>query len=286
MTAPSDTHRRAAIRGEESVAKWRISSGVWAARVFAVLFAATAVFPLLRLDAPNWGAALTLSIIAAGILVASELLRRGSRAAAIILFLAFVGAKLGAWLLAGEPIYQGALWTVVIAAALANGVWGAFALAEVRRKAAQIPPVPARNRNSFRQTTASDSAHEASIREFCEALYCAYAPLDAFTVSATGEMQFSARATDAGVQVVHRVAFIGVRDLTRNRAVPEQPGVRDTLELSVVELEREAAGWRAWFNPFYVEEIEFHCERIFLDGFEVIGTGRWLQDELPARGTV
>jgi hypothetical protein len=107
--------------------------------------------------------------------------------------------------------------------------------------------------------------------------------LDAFTVSATGEIKFSARATDVGVQSVHSVEFIGVREFVRNRAVPAQFGDGDALELSVVELEREAAGWRAWFNPWYIEEIEFHCERIFLDGFEVAGTGRWLQDELPAR---
>lgn len=144
MTAPSDTHRRAAIRGRESVAQWRIKSGVWAARLFAVLFAALSVLPLLRRDAPNWLGALILALIAAWILVASELLRRGSRLAAILLFLAFVAAKLGSWLVAGEPIYQGAVWSLIIAGALANGVWGAFELAAVRRDAALIPPVPPR----------------------------------------------------------------------------------------------------------------------------------------------
>ena len=144
MTAPSDTHRRAAIRGRESVAKWRISSGVWAARLFAVLFGVMSVLPLFRRDGANWIGAAILALIAVWILVASELLRRGSRIAALLLFVSFLAAKLGAWLVGGEPIYAGALWTVIIAGALANGVWGAFELAAVQRDAALIPPAPPR----------------------------------------------------------------------------------------------------------------------------------------------
>lgn len=60
--------------------------------------------------------------------------------------------------------------------------------------------------------------------------------------------------------------------------VPE-PG--DRLELSVIELEHEPDGWRVWLNPWYIEEIEFRCDRITLDGAEVVGSGRWLQDDLP-----
>ncbi|HXE60296.1 MAG TPA: hypothetical protein VN607_06295 [Gemmatimonadaceae bacterium] len=122
---------------------------------------------------------------------------------------------------------------------------------------------------------------QTSIRAFCEALYCAYTPLDAFAVSATGDIKFAARATNVGAQSVHSVEFIGVRELSRNRARPSQLGEGDALELSVIEIEREAAGWRVWFNPWYIEEIEFHCARILLDGFEVTRTGRWLQDDLP-----
>ena len=145
MTVPSDTHRRAAIRGRESVARWRINSGVWAARLFAVFFAVVSVVPLLQRAAPNWVGAVILALIAIWILVASELLRRGSRVAALLLLLAFLSAKLANWLVAGDPIYSGLLGTVVVIGALANGVWGAFELAAVRREAALIPPAPPRD---------------------------------------------------------------------------------------------------------------------------------------------
>ena len=60
----------------------------------------------------------------------------------------------------------------------------------------------------------------------------------------------------------------------------------DRLELSVIEVERLLSGWRVWLNPWYLHEIEFRCADISLDDAEVSGTGRWLQDELPARRTV
>lgn len=145
MTSPSDTHRRAAIRGREATAESHINSGVWAARLFSVVFAVMSILPLLRRDAPDWLAAVVLALIGIGILVASELLRRGNRVAAVVLFSAFVAAKLGSWLLAGEPLYRGALWTIIIAGALANGVWGAFALTQIRRDAALVPPAPPRD---------------------------------------------------------------------------------------------------------------------------------------------
>ena len=124
------------------------------------------------------------------------------------------------------------------------------------------------------------------MREFCETLYCAFAPLDAFSISADGRIQFFAQVTSGGVQSEHRAEFIGVRGLSRHRDAPYQLQDGDVLELSVVELEREAGKWRVWFNPWYLEEIQFHCERIFLDGLEVTGTGRWLHDELPRRGAL
>jgi hypothetical protein len=144
MTAPSDTHRRAANRGREAVALWRIKSGVWAARLFAVIFAALSIFPLLQKGAPNWVGTFILVLVAIWILVASELLRRGSRVAAVLLLLAYLAAKLTTWLVAGEPVYSGLFWNIVIVGALANGVWGAFELKAVQREAALIPPAPPR----------------------------------------------------------------------------------------------------------------------------------------------
>jgi hypothetical protein len=71
-------------------------------------------------------------------------MRRGSRLAACLLLVLFIAAKLSDWLLAGVPWWHGALWTVIIAGALSNGVWGTFALAAVQRAAAQVPPAPPR----------------------------------------------------------------------------------------------------------------------------------------------
>ena len=124
-----------------------------------------------------------------------------------------------------------------------------------------------------------------SPRGFCEAIYCAVAPLDAFDVEpTTRRIAFDARVTYQGKTKVHRVAFEGVHELTRKDPTdsgPRDPG--DRIELSVVEVEREPGGWRVWFNPWYLEQIEFRCDRIQLDDAEVDGSGRWLQDDLPSR---
>jgi hypothetical protein len=111
--------------------------------LFAVIFAVLSVVPLLRRDHADWVSATILALLALSILVGGEFLRRGNRVVAILLVLAFVAAKLLSWL-GGDPIYAGALWTLIIFGALLNGVWGAFELAAVRREAATVPPAPTR----------------------------------------------------------------------------------------------------------------------------------------------
>jgi hypothetical protein len=118
-------------------------------------------------------------------------------------------------------------------------------------------------------------------RRFCEALYCAYAPVDAFASAASGRIAFTAHVTDRGRETAYRVEFTGVRAFTRKPDPTPESDEGDRLELSVLELEREAHNWRIWFNPWYLEEIEFRCDGISLDGAPVTGTGRWLQDSLP-----
>jgi hypothetical protein len=144
MTAPSDTHRRAAIRGREAVAQTRIRGAVWAARVFAILFGVVSIFPLFQGDHPNWVGAIVLILLGLTVLGLGELLRRGNRLAASLLLAAFVIAKLSSWFVAGEPLWHNVLATVLIGAALVNGVWGTVELAGVRRDAATIPPAPER----------------------------------------------------------------------------------------------------------------------------------------------
>lgn len=145
MSETTDTRKRAALRGREAVARWRIRSGVWAGRIFAVLFAVVSIVPLLRSGGPDWASTIVLALLAGGIVFATERMRRGSRIAACLLLLLFVAAKLSDWLLGGVPLWHGALWSVIIAAALANGVWGTFILAAVQREAALVPPAPPRS---------------------------------------------------------------------------------------------------------------------------------------------
>lgn len=123
-----------------------------------------------------------------------------------------------------------------------------------------------------------------SARQFCELLYCAIVPVDAFFGADSGHIRFTARATANGPDATYSVEFSGVRDFTRKQDTECEPEPGDLLELSVIELERMGPAWRVWFNAWYVEQIEFQCEQIFIDDIEVSGSGRWLQDT-PPKGT-
>ena len=123
-----------------------------------------------------------------------------------------------------------------------------------------------------------------SLRQFCETLYCAYTSGEAFIPDATGTIAFQARLTSNGLGSEHKVVFEGVTDLATSREVRRpDDGEQYQLELSVIEVEREPTGWRIWVNPWYVEEIEFHCRNARLDDADLVGEGRWLQDELPGK---
>jgi hypothetical protein len=125
-----------------------------------------------------------------------------------------------------------------------------------------------------------------SMREFCETVYCAMAAGDIFAPGSEGRLSCVATTTEHGRSTEHRVVFEAVQGLTRRAHAPRQPELGDRIEFSVVALERTSDGWRVWLNPWYVEEIEFRCTGIQLDGRDVIGEGRWLQDELPSRSAV
>jgi hypothetical protein len=144
LTTPiTDTHRRAALRGREAVAQWRIKGAVWAGRIFALVIVVVWGASLLRKGGPDFLSVVVLALLAAGLLFAAEKVRHGSRAASVVLLLLFVLIKLLDWL-GGTPIYTGALWAIIIVGALVNGVWGTFALARIRRDAELIPPAPLR----------------------------------------------------------------------------------------------------------------------------------------------
>jgi hypothetical protein len=122
------------------------------------------------------------------------------------------------------------------------------------------------------------STPTVSIEDFCVALYCAYTRPDALNPDAAGRIAFTARVGESSF----RAEFEGVREYAHNKGgQPLEP--QDQLELSVVELEGEPGAWRVWFNPWYVQEMEFRCSRILLNGAEVVGRGRHPQDDLPKR---
>jgi hypothetical protein len=125
---------------------------------------------------------------------------------------------------------------------------------------------------------------EISIEDFCIALYCAYTRYDAVAPDAAGTISFTARALDADREDYYRVQCIGVRDYSfRSESQDSKWGPEDRLELSVVELEGAPGNWRVWFNPFYTHQIEFRCRQLRVNGAEVVGRGKHLQDELPDR---
>jgi hypothetical protein len=138
----ADTRRRARLRGKEAEAQWPIRAGVWAGRLYTVVFFVFALLPLLRRGGPDWIAVILLALVGGGILFATERMRLGSRVAACALFGLFVLTKL-LDIMGGAQWYAGLLWTVIIGAALGNAVWGTFMLAGVRREAALVPPAPA-----------------------------------------------------------------------------------------------------------------------------------------------
>jgi membrane-bound ClpP family serine protease len=131
MTDATAARRRAELRGREAVARWRITSGVWAGRIYAAFFVALALIALER-SGRDWPSAIILLVTAGAVLLAAERMRQGSRAAALALLGLFVGAKVTAWFISGQPIWTGALWSLILGGAMVNGIWGAFVLARVR----------------------------------------------------------------------------------------------------------------------------------------------------------
>jgi hypothetical protein len=128
-----------------------------------------------------------------------------------------------------------------------------------------------------------------TIRQFCETLYCAYAPWEAFTAGSDERIHFTAFSQDREGIRFYRVEFVGVRGFRWQRdgeptrvTVPPRRELDDRLEISALEVEREGDYWRFWCHPWYTTVVEFRCAGIRLNGATVSGTGRWLQDDLPA----
>jgi len=125
---------------------------------------------------------------------------------------------------------------------------------------------------------------EISIEDFCIALYCAYTRFDSMAPDPLGRIAFTTRTLDTDREEYCRVECAGVRDFAvRSESGDAAWGPEDRLELSVVEVEGAPGSWRVWFNPFYQHEIEFRCRQLRLNGADVVGRGKHIQDELPSR---
>ena len=145
-TSVEATRRRAALRGAEAVARWRLRTGAWSGRLYAVVAAVPALTALL------WHGPATVPTIIGSVIFASIALAlsfgvaRGSRPAAAVLLALFLLDKLLAVAAYGaRGIYQGLLLALVLAFGLTQGVWGAWSLRAVEREraAAETPTTPA-----------------------------------------------------------------------------------------------------------------------------------------------
>lgn len=143
MTDVAATRARARLRGEESLARWRLQTGTWAARVYALLLGIPAGFAVLWRGSVVTATAVASVIFAVAVLGVSFQIARGRRwaAVAVLAFFAFdkvmMVAQLGL-----AALWSGVVLNGIVAFGLVQGVWGAYALAAVERERALVPPRP------------------------------------------------------------------------------------------------------------------------------------------------
>jgi hypothetical protein len=137
VTELTDTHRRARLRGRESVARWRVEGASWVGWLYGLTGVLSVAFGAIG----GTGASVVGGVVNAGICAAMVFgihrMRRGSRVAAC----AVVAVPVVLKLLSAHPLLW-SFWDVAVVAVLANGAWGAFQLGAVRRDAAGLPPAP------------------------------------------------------------------------------------------------------------------------------------------------
>lgn len=114
---------------------------VWVGRLLAVVWLFATLFTAALSRNVTWSSAIVLLITCGLVYAAAEMVKRGSRAAAVFLLLLFVGDKLLTSLGGGAPWYQGALWSLILIFCFVQGSWGTFLLAHERRKQRHAHPV-------------------------------------------------------------------------------------------------------------------------------------------------
>ena len=130
------------LLGREGEARWRIASGVWTGRAFALVMLAPV---LAKIFFPGRGGRANLlyeggvTVAAALVLLGlSEWLKRGSRIAAALLLASFVALKLALWWVGVTKLWEGAIVTAILIFGFVQGIWGTTILASVRRDRAAL----------------------------------------------------------------------------------------------------------------------------------------------------
>ena len=130
------------LLGREGEARWRIASGVWTGRAFALVMLAPV---LAKIFFPGRGGRANLlyqgglTVAAALVLLGlSELLKRGSRIAGVLLLASFVALKLALWWAGAARLWEGAIVAAILIFGFVQGIWGAVMLASVRRDRAAL----------------------------------------------------------------------------------------------------------------------------------------------------
>src|SRR5262245_21984726 len=129
------TRRRAALRGEEAVARWRLKSGAWSARVWAVAAAAPALKAVLWPSTQSVPTIIFSLVVAAVFVWLSFAVARGNvRASVALLALFALDRAMAVANFGARGLTQGLLVSVVIGFGLVQGVWGVYALRRIKHK--------------------------------------------------------------------------------------------------------------------------------------------------------
>jgi len=141
MNDLSATRARARLRGDESVARWRLRTGTWAARAYAVVLVIPAGAAVLWRGSVPTATSVASVVLALLVLGASFSIARGRRWAAVAVLAFFALDKLAAVAQTGAAgLWNGLVLHLILAFSLTQGVWGAYALAGVERQRASVPP--------------------------------------------------------------------------------------------------------------------------------------------------
>jgi hypothetical protein len=123
------------------VARWRLRTGTWAARVYALVLGVPAVAAVLWRGSIVTATAVASVVLAVAVLGASFPIARGRRWAPVAVLVLFALDKAMVVAQAGlAGLWSGIALNAILAFSLAQGVWGAYALFAVERQRALIPP--------------------------------------------------------------------------------------------------------------------------------------------------